>query len=66
MQKEIIKPINTESTALGACIVCLIADGFKLEEIKTLIENKYSPNSELSNFYKNDYLDWKKYINVSL
>jgi len=66
LQKEIIKPINTESTALGACIVCLIADGFKLEEIKTLIENKYSPNSELSNFYKNDYLDWKKYINVSL
>ena len=66
LQKEIAKPSNTESTALGACIVCQIADGVKVEEIKTLIESKHRPQSELSKFYNNDYSDWKKYIDLSL
>ena len=66
LQKEIAKPSNTESTALGACIVCQIADGVKVEEIKTLIESKHRPRSELSKFYNKDYSDWKKYIDLSL
>ena len=66
LQKEIAKPSNTESTALGACIVCQIADGVKVEEIKTLIESKHRPQSELSKFYNKDYSDWKKYIDLSL
>ena len=66
LQKEIAKPSNTESTALGACIVCQIADGVKAEEIKTLIESKHRQQSELSKFYNKDYSDWKKYIDLSL
>ena len=66
LQKEVAKPSNTESTALGACIVCQIADGVAIEEIKTLIESKYRSNSKLNNFYKKDYADWKMFIDSSL
>ena len=66
LQKEIIRPSNTESTALGACIVCQIADGVQIDKIKTLIESKYTPNNDLNNFYDKDYKEWKKYINLSL
>jgi glycerol kinase len=66
LQKEVAKPSNTESTALGACIVCQIADGVAMEEIKTLIESKYRSNSKLNNFYKKDYEDWKMFIDSSL
>ena len=66
LQKEVAKPSNTESTALGACIVCQIADGVAMEEIKTLIESKYRSNSKLNNFYKKDYADWKMFIDSSL
>jgi hypothetical protein len=37
-----------------------------MEEIKTLIESKYRPNSKLNNFYKKDYKDWKMFIDSSL
>ena len=66
LQKEVAKPSNTESTALGACIVCQIADGVAMEDIKTLIESKHRPNSELNNFYKKDYAEWKMFIDASL
>lgn len=66
LQKEVIKPSNTESTALGACIVCQIADGVSIDDIKTMIESRYNPNGELSNFYDSDYKAWRHYIDSSL
>jgi len=40
---NILKPANIESTALGACIVAQISQGMNIEDIKSIIEDKYEP-----------------------
>jgi glycerol kinase len=62
LQKNISKPENIESTALGACIVSQIAEGLSIEDVKPRLENIYKPDGSSENFYNSDYSSWKEYI----
>ena len=62
LQENISKPENTESTALGACIVSQIATGLSIEDVKPRLENIYKPDASSGDFYNSDYLSWKEYI----
>ena len=62
LQKNISKPENIESTALGACIVSQIAEGLSIEDVKPRLENIYRPDESSEEFYNNDYSSWKEYI----
>ena len=62
LQKNISKPENIESTALGACIVSQIAEGLSIEDVKPRLENIYKPDESSEEFYNNDYSSWKEYI----
>ena len=55
LQKNISKPKNIESTALGACIVSQIAEGLSIEEVKPKLENLYKPDRSSEDFYNSDY-----------
>ena len=62
LQKNISKPENIESTAIGACIVSQIAEGLSIEDIKPRHENTYKPDQSSEDFYNSDYSSWKEYI----
>ena len=62
LQKNISKPENIESTALGACIVSQIAEGLSIEDVKPRLENIYKPDIGSVDFYNSDYSAWKEYI----
>ena len=62
LQKNISKPENIESTALGACIVSQIAEGLSIEDVKPRIENIYKADGSSEDFYNSDYSSWKEYI----
>ena len=62
LQKNISKPENIESTALGACIVSQIAEGLSIEDVKPRLENIYKPDRSSEDFYNSDYSSWKEYI----
>ena len=62
LQKEVLKPVNKESTALGACIVAQVGFGVTLSDITVEHEKKLIPNMKLKDSYDEDYLSWKSYI----
>ena len=62
LQKNISKPENIESTAIGACIVSQIAEGLSIDDIKPRHENTYKPDQSSEDFYNSDYSSWKEYI----
>ena len=66
LQKNISKPENIESTALGACIVSQIAEGLSIEDVKPKLENIYKPDRSSEDFYNNDYSSWKEYIETTI
>ena len=66
LQKNISKPENIESTALGACIVSQIAEGLSMEDVKPRLENIYKPNRSSEDFYNSDYSSWKEYIETTI
>ena len=66
LQKNISKPENIESTALGACIVSQIAEGLSIEDVKPRLENIYKPNRSSEDFYNSDYSSWKEYIETTI
>ena len=66
LQKNISKPENIESTALGACIVSQIAEGLSIEDIKPRLENIYKPDRSSEDFYNSDYSSWKEYIETTI
>ena len=63
---NILKPANIESTALGACIVAQISQGMNLEDIKSIIEDKYEPQDNLKDFLETDYRLWRNYIEKTI
>tara|TARA_B100001250_G_C19786116_1_gene784216 strand:+ start:102 stop:1550 length:1449 start_codon:yes stop_codon:yes gene_type:complete len=65
LQKEIIKPENVESTALGACKVAMIGSGEEVNSIQTK-HSSFLPNGNLKEIYDNNYTQWKEYISSSL
>ncbi len=66
LQKNISKPENIESTALGACIVSQIAEGLSIEDVKPRLENIYKPDGSSEDFYNSDYSSWKEYIETTI
>ena len=66
LQKNISKPENIESTALGACIVSQIAEGLSIEDVKPKLENLYKPDRSFEDFYNSDYSSWKEYIETTI
>ena len=65
LQKNIKRPANVESTALGACKVAMMASGENISEIKSDSSN-FEPNKSLENIYSINYNNWKEYINKNL
>lgn len=63
---NILKPANIESTALGACIVAQISQGMNIEDIKSIIEDKYEPQDNLKDFLEKDYRLWRNYIEKTI
>ena len=66
LQKNISKPENIESTALGACIVSQISEGVSIEDVKPRLENIYKPDESFEDFYNSDYSCWKEYIETTI
>jgi len=63
---NILKPVNIESTALGACIVAQISQGENIDNIKSRIEHKYEPQDNLKDFLETDYRLWRNYIEKTI
>lgn len=63
---NILKPVNIESTALGACIVAQISQGENIDNIKSRIEHKYEPQNNLKDFLETDYRLWRNYIEKTI
>ena len=65
LQKELVRPENVESTAIGACKVAMIGSGASLANIQTK-KLSFVPNKNLEHEYLNKYNSWKGYIEKSL
>ena len=66
LQKEIIKPTNVESTAVGACKVAMIGSGESIQNISSQNSSTFKPDEALKRQYSINHKSWKKYINDSL
>ena len=66
LQKEIIKPTNVESTAVGACKVAMIGSGESIQNVSSQNQSTFKPNDALKRQYLINHKSWKKYINDSL
>ena len=66
LNKKILQPKNVESTAIGACKVCMLASGLSINNPKNDDMNIFTPNTELTDTYIWAFKDWKSYIRKSL
>ena len=66
LNKKIIKPKNVESTAIGACKVCMLASGLSINDSKNDNVNVFTPNIELIKTYERAFNGWKSYVEKSL
>ena len=66
LNKKIIQPKNVESTAIGACKVCMLASGLSINNIKNDDVNVFTPNTELTKTYDSAFNSWKSYVEKSL
>tara|TARA_Y100000748_G_scaffold42188_1_gene31228 strand:+ start:414 stop:1865 length:1452 start_codon:yes stop_codon:yes gene_type:complete len=66
LQKEIVKPTNVESTAVGACKVAMIGSGKTINKISSSNLISFKPNKSLKDQFLINYKSWKEYISNSL
>ncbi len=66
LDKEIFQPENIESTAIGACKVCMMSSGLDIEKINNSKIKPFKPNKGLTEKYSKNYTKWKSYILNSL
>jgi glycerol kinase len=66
LQKEIVKPTNVESTAVGACKVAMIGSGKGINKIPSSNLISFKPNESLKDKFLINYKSWKEYITNSL
>ena len=66
LQKEIVKPSNVESTAVGACKVAMIGSGKGINKIPSSNLISFKPNESLKDQFLINYKSWKEYITNSL
>jgi glycerol kinase len=66
LNKEIFQPENIESTAIGACKVCMMSSGLDIEKINNSKIKPFKPNKRFTETYSKNYTKWKSYILNSL
>ena len=66
LQKEIIKPTNVESTAIGACKVAMIGSGNAIKKIPKPNQSSFSPNTDLAKTYEDNHYLWQLYLKNSI
>ena len=66
LNKEVLQPKNVESTAIGACKVCMFASGLDIDNLNKDDASSFKPNVDLTETYTNAYNDWKLYVEKSI
>jgi len=66
LEKEILQPENVESTAIGACKVCMMASGININSLNKSRINSFKPAQTQVETYAKNYENWKLYVSNSL
>jgi glycerol kinase len=66
LKKEILQPENVESTAIGACKVCMIASGIDIDSLNNSKIKSFKPVKSGVETYDKNYENWKLYVSNSL
>ena len=66
LQKVILRPQNVESTAVGACIVAMIASGENLDDIKVSDIDLFKTDAENIKDNKKNYEEWRSYLSNTM
>ena len=66
IQKVILRPQNVESTAVGACIVAMMASGENLDDIKVSDIDLFKTDAENIKDYKKNYEEWRSYLSNTM
>ena len=66
LQKVILRPQNVESTAVGACIVAMMASGENLDDIKVSDIDLFKTDAENIKDYKKNYEEWRSYLSNTM
>tara|TARA_B100000886_G_C20419420_1_gene490770 strand:- start:1230 stop:2675 length:1446 start_codon:yes stop_codon:yes gene_type:complete len=62
LDKKIIKPKNVESTAIGACKVCMLASGLDIKKMSAGDLLSFKPNIDLFEKQTKGYNKWQSYV----
>ena len=65
LNKEILTPVNVESTAIGACKVCMLSSEIDINNLSKEM-NSYRPDSSLQDVNLTNFDNWKSYISKSI
>ena len=65
-KKVILRPQNVESTAVGACIVAMMASGENLDDIKVSNIDLFKTDAENIKDYKKNYEEWRLYLSNTM
>ncbi len=65
LNKEILTPENVESTAIGACKVCMLSSEIDINNLPKEI-NSYRPDSSLQDINLTNFDNWKSYVSKSI
>ena len=65
LNKEILTPVNVESTAIGACKVCMLSSEIDINNL-TKEMNSYRPDSSLQDANLTNFDNWKLYVSKSI
>ena len=66
LNKEILQPENVESTAIGACKVCMIASGVDINSLNNSKIKSFKPDQTQIETYAKNYENWQLYVSNSL
>ena len=66
IQKVILRPQNVESTAVGACIVAMLASGENLDDIKVSDIDLFETDAENIKENKKKYEEWRSYLSNTM
>ena len=65
LNKEILTPVNVESTAIGACKVCMLSSEIDINNLSKEM-NSYRPDSSLQDVNLTNFDHWKSYVSKSI
>ncbi len=65
LNKEILSPENVESTAIGACKICMLSSEIDINNLSKEM-NSYIPDSSLQDVNLTNFDNWKSYVSKSI